>query len=120
MSRSSSERQLERSDWIERAESIGPSLAATADASAQANTLAPSAVSALEDAGFFRMAAPREVGGFDVHPATQVEAFELLASADVSGAWVAMIQAETAGLVGSHLAGGLWRRFPAHRRHRQP
>ena len=106
MSRSSSERQLERSDWIGRAESIGPSLAATADASAQANTLAPSAVSALEDAGFFRMAAPREVGGFDVHPATQVEAFELLASADVSGAWVAMIQAETAGLAGSHLADG--------------
>lgn len=76
MSRTSPERQRERSDWIERAEAVGPALAEHADASAQARTLAPESVSALEDAGFFAMASPKEVGGFDVHPATQVEAFE--------------------------------------------
>ena len=54
MSRTSAERQQERSEWIERAESV----------------------SVLEDAGFFAMASPKKVGGFDVHPATQVEAFE--------------------------------------------
>ena len=54
MSRTSSGRQRERSEWIERAESV----------------------SALEGAGFFAMASPQEVGGHDVHPTTQVEAFE--------------------------------------------
>ncbi len=106
MSRSDPERQRERSDWIARAESVGPVLAAQAEASAQARTLTLTAVSALQDAGFFRMAAPREVDGFDVHPSTQVEAFEILAAADVSSGWVAMIQAETAGLAGSHLPDG--------------
>ena len=107
MSRVSSERQRERSDWIERAESIGETLSDFADASARAGTLAPESVTALEEAGFFAMASPREVGGYDVHPATQVEAFEQLAMADVSSGWVAMIQAETPGMVGSHLRDGV-------------
>ncbi len=107
MSRTSPARQQERSEWIERAESVGPTLADHAEASVQSRTLAPESVSALEEAGFFRMASPREVGGYDVHPATQVEAFEQLATADVSSGWVAMIQAETPGMVGSHLADGV-------------
>ena len=52
------------------------------------------------------MASPLEVGGHDVHPATQVEVFEQLAVADVSSGWVAMIQSETAGVVGAHIADG--------------
>ena len=107
MSRTSSQRQRERLDWIERAETLGPALAEFADASAQAKTLAPESVTALEDAGFFAMASPQEVGGYDVHPATQVEAFEQLASVDVSSGWVAMIQAETPGMAGSHLSDGI-------------
>ena len=107
MSRTSTERQRERSGWIERAEALGPILSEHAAESAQAKTLAPASVAALEDAGFFAMASPQEVGGYDVHPATQVEAFEQLATADVSSGWVAMIQAETPGMAGSHLADGL-------------
>ena len=107
MSRISSDRQRERSGWIEQAESVGPTLSEHAGTSANARTLASESVTALEDAGFFAMASPREVGGYDVHPATQVEAFEQLASADVSGGWVAMIQAETAGMAGSHLSDGV-------------
>lgn len=107
MSRTSPERQHERSEWIERAESVGPILSEHADASARAGTLAPESVSALEGAGLFAMASPKEVGGYDVHPATQVEAFEQLASVDVSSGWVAMIQAETPGMAGSHLRDGI-------------
>ena len=107
MSRTSPSRQQERSDWIERAESVGPILSKHADASARAKTLAMESVDALESAGFFAMASPQEVGGYDVHPATQVEAFEQLARADVSSGWVAMIQAETPGMVGSHLSDGI-------------
>ena len=107
MSRTSPERQRERGEWIERAESVGPTLSEYADASVEARTLASQSVTALEDAGFFAMASPEEVGGYDVHPATQVEAFEQLASADVSSGWVAMIQAETPGMAGSHLRDGM-------------
>ena len=76
MSRTSAERQRERSDWIECAESVLPTIAEFAPASKASRTLAPESGSALEGAGFFAMASPQEVGGFDVHPATQVEAFE--------------------------------------------
>lgn len=107
MSRTSTERQRERTEWIERAESVGPTLSDFADASAQAKTLAPESVAALENAGLFSMASPLEVGGFDVHPATQVEAFEQLATADVSSGWVAMIQAESPALAASHLPDGI-------------
>ncbi len=106
MSRTSPERQRERSDWVERAESVGPTLREYAAASTQARTLAPESVTALEDAGLFRMAAPLEVDGFDVHPATQVEVFEQLASTDVSSGWVAMIQSESSALSASHLPDG--------------
>ena len=107
MSRTSNERQQERSEWIERAESVGPILSEQAAASTQAQTLAPASVAALEDAGLFRMASPVEVGGYDVHPATQVEAFEQLASVDVSSGWVAMIQSESPALAASHLPDGI-------------
>ena len=106
MSRTSPERIQERSEWLERAESVTSTLAAHAEASRLGRTLALESVSALEGAGMFAMASPREVGGFDVHPATQVEVFEELASVDVSSGWVAMIQAETPGMAGSHLADG--------------
>ncbi len=107
MSRVSAGRRQERLEWIERAEAVAPTLGEHADASAQGQTLAEEAVGALEAAGFFAMASPREVGGYDVHPATQVEAFEQLTAADVSSGWVAMIQAETAGMAGSHLRDGI-------------
>ncbi|MDE2986519.1 MAG: acyl-CoA dehydrogenase family protein [Chloroflexota bacterium] len=107
MSRTSAERQRERSEWIERAESVGPTLSDFAGASARGKTLAIESVSALEDAGLFSMASPLEVGGFDVHPATQVEAFEELASVDVSSGWVAMIQAESPAMAASHLPDGI-------------
>ena len=107
MSRTSAERRRERSEWIERAESVGPTLSDFAGASARGKTLAIESVSALEDAGLFSMASPLEVGGFDVHPATQVEAFEELASVDVSSGWVAMIQAESPAMAASHMPEGI-------------
>ena len=106
MTRASAERQQERSEWLERTESIGPALADGAAESTRQRTLAADSVAALESVELFTMASPREVGGADVHPATQVEVFETLAAVDASSGWVAMIQAETAGMVGSHLRDG--------------
>ena len=106
MSRTSPDRQRERREWIERAEALQPPASKHAPESARLRTMAQPLVQALADSGIFAMASPREVGGFDVHPATQVEVFETLARTDVSTGWVAMIQAETAGMVGSHLPDG--------------
>ena len=106
MSRTTPERQSERSAWLERAESLHDVLSEHADESTQLRTLSETSVRALEAADIFAMAAPLEVGGHDVHPATQVEVFERLAVADVSSGWVAMIQSETAGVVGAHIADG--------------
>ena len=106
MSRTSPDRQRERREWIERAEALQAPATEHAPESARLRTMAPPLVQTLADSGIFAMASPREVGGFDAHPATQVEVFETLARADVSTGWVAMIQAETAGMVGAHLPDG--------------
>lgn len=106
MSRTSAERRRERSEWLERAESIGPALADLSEESTRLRTMAPAAVSALEDAGMFAIAVPVEVGGFDVHPATQVEVFEALASYDMSAGWVSFIQTESAASLGAKLPDG--------------
>ena len=103
MSRSSAARQRERSEWVERAEAVAPRLSECADASRELRNLAPAAVAALEEAGIFRMDAPREVGGFDLHPGTQVELLELLSAADLSGGWISMIHSIASGAVGAHL-----------------
>lgn len=103
MSRSSAARQRERSEWLERAEAVAPQLAACADPSREQRNLAPEAVAALEAAGIFRMDAPREVGGYDIHPGTQVEVLELLSAADLSGGWISMIHSVASGAVGAHL-----------------
>lgn len=106
MSRASPERLSERSEWIERAEALQPAIAEHAPESTRLRTLAPPLVQAFADSGLFAMSSPREVGGFAVHPATQIEVFETLASADVSAGWVAMIQSETTSMVGAHLPDG--------------
>lgn len=106
MSRTSPERISERSEWIERAEALQPAIAEHAPESTRLRTLAPPLVQAFADSGLFAMSSPREVGGFAVHPATQIEVFETLASADVSAGWVAMIQSETTSMVGAHLPDG--------------
>ena len=106
MSRTSPERRRERAEWLERAEALQPLIREHAPESARLRTTAPALVRALADSGIFAMASPREVGGSDVHPSTKIEVFEALAGADVSTGWVAMIQSETAAMVGAHLPDG--------------
>ena len=106
MSRDSAIRQRERSDWLERAEAAAPVLADCADESARLRTLAPQAVQTLRDHGIFAMAGIPELGGHDVHPATQVEVLETLAAADLSGGWIAMIQTHIGAIAGARLPDG--------------
>lgn len=104
MSRTSSLRRKERRDWLERAEAIHAVLADHAAESIRLRTLAEGSVDALEESGMFALSGAREVGGYALHPATQMEVFAELARADMSAGWCAMIQSMTTGLVSAHLS----------------
>lgn len=59
-------------------------------------------VSALREAGLFRMCAPSAYGGLELDPPTIVEVVEQLARIDASTAWVAMIGA-TGHMIAAYL-----------------
>lgn len=103
---SSNDLRRELADWRERVESIAPTLRAHGPESVELRTLAPASVAALEEIEAFKLSGPREVGGLDAHPTTQLEAFVDLARADVSAGWCTMVQSMVAGLAGAHLRDG--------------
>ena len=104
MSRISTQRQHERTEWLGRAEAIHAVLADYTAESIRLRTLAPASVDALEESGMFAISGAEEVGGDALHPATQMEVFAELTRADVSAGWCAMIQSMTTGLVSAHLS----------------
>ena len=102
----STELRRELDDWRDRVESIAPTLRAHGAESVELRTLAPASVAALEEIEAFKLSGPREVGGLEAHPTTQLEAFIDLARADVSAGWCTMVQSMVAGLAGAHLREG--------------
>ena len=103
---SSNDLRRELADWRERVESIAPTLRAHSHESVELRTLAPASVAALDEIEAWKLCGPREVGGLDAHPRTQLEAFVDLARADVSAGWCTMVQAMVAGIAGAHLPDG--------------
>ena len=101
-----SQLKSELADWRERVESIAPTLSAHSAESVELRTLAPASVAALEEIEAFKLSGPREVGGLNAHPTTQLEAFVELTRADVSAGWCTMVQSMVAGLAGAHLREG--------------
>ena len=93
-------------EWRERVEAIAPVLRAHSAESIELRTLAPASVAALEEIEAFKLSGPREVGGLNAHPTTQLEAFVELTRADVSAGWCTMVQSMVAGLAGAHLREG--------------
>ena len=102
----SPELQRELAEWRERVESIAPTLSAHSAESVELRTLAPKSVAALDQIEAFKLSGPREVGGLDAHPTTQLEAFTDLSRADISAGWCTMVQSMVAGLAGAHLPDG--------------
>jgi alkylation response protein AidB-like acyl-CoA dehydrogenase len=74
-------------DLIGRARALAPLLAAEAPKIEAARELTPAVVSALHEAGLFRLLTPRSLGGHEVTPLVFVQAMEELAKADASTAW---------------------------------
>ena len=75
-------------ETLERARGLGPQIAASADEIERQRRLPGTLVSALHDAGLFRMLLPRSLGGAELDPPTFVQVTEAIARADASTAWV--------------------------------
>lgn len=79
-------------DLLTEVERIVPLVQANADAMEESRSLSPEVVSALRDAGIFRMSVPAEYGGpGDADALEQLRVFEALAAADGATGWCAMI-----------------------------
>ena len=74
-------------DYVARARSLGPALAAAADEIERNRELPASIVSALIENGLFRLLQPRSLGGAELDPMTYVQVVEQIASHDASTGW---------------------------------
>ena len=74
-------------DYVARARSLGPLLAAAAEEIERNRELPASIVSALIDNGLFRLLQPRSLGGAELDPMTYVQVVEQIASRDASTGW---------------------------------
>ena len=77
----------DRPDYIARARSLEPALAAAADEIERNRELPTSIVSALIDNGLFRLLQPRSLGGGELDPMTYTQVVEEIASLDASTGW---------------------------------
>lgn len=66
-------------------------------------TLAPPVVAALREGGLFACVAPRDLGGGESDPLTQVEVFEAMARADASAGWSLMIGSILSAMLAAYL-----------------
>jgi indole-3-acetate monooxygenase len=74
-------------DWVQRARTVAPRLAAAADRIEAGRRLTDDVLSALHENGFFRLLLPRALDGAELSPAVFVEVIEALAQGDASTAW---------------------------------
>jgi indole-3-acetate monooxygenase len=91
------------SDIADEIAALAPKLGERGDDIAAARRLPDDVVSAMRDAGAFRIAAPRALGGPEMTPREQTEVIEVLSRYEASVGWCAMIGSD-APYYGSFLA----------------
>ena len=79
---------------LQRVTDAAPLISAAAPASESAGQLTDPVVVAMRDAGLFRMAMSRELGGPELSPLEQIEVLEALSTADGSAGWCGMINSD--------------------------
>ena len=77
----------DRIDWVARARALGPAIAAAGDEVERLRELPRPLVTALAEAGLFRLLQPRELGGGEVAPMEFAETMGEIAYHDASTAW---------------------------------
>jgi len=90
------------SRYLEAARRLAPAIAAAADEADRQRRLTEPVVTALHDAGLFRLLLPAPLGGAEVDPVTFVEVVEAIAKADASAAWC-LCQASGCSMVAAYL-----------------
>jgi alkylation response protein AidB-like acyl-CoA dehydrogenase len=89
-------------DYVERANKLAPLIAAHADRIEQARQLPAPVLTALHDAGLFRLLLPRWLGGAEVDPVTFARVIEAVAKVDASTAWC-LCQASGCSMAAAYL-----------------
>jgi alkylation response protein AidB-like acyl-CoA dehydrogenase len=89
---------------LERARELAPLVERFADRAEAERTLPGEVVRALREAGLFRVAVAREVGGAEASPREQILAIEAISAADGASGWALMIGVETLGFASAFLA----------------
>jgi alkylation response protein AidB-like acyl-CoA dehydrogenase len=87
---------------LERAQKITPALREASPRIREARRLPSDVVELLRETGVFGMAVPRAWGGPELDPLSQFEVLEVIAHADASAGWCAMIGCDT-GFYGAFL-----------------
>src|SRR5215467_12744972 len=80
-----------REGLLAAVERVRPVLEANADEAEHLRTLPQAAWRALDDEGLFVLKAPRELGGLEADPLTQIEVYEAVSQIDTSAGWTLMI-----------------------------
>jgi alkylation response protein AidB-like acyl-CoA dehydrogenase len=83
---------------LERARALEPLVRAHAEEGDRERRLSLPVVRALADAGLFRIAVARSLGGAEAHPFDQIRVIEAISEADGAAGWALMIGIETLGL----------------------
>lgn len=92
-------RSAEREDLLVTVASLEGTLRDGAQRAEEGRTLPRPIVEAMREAGLFRIAAPRAVGGLEVDPITHMEIIEEVARIDSSAGWTLMIGAQGAAMI---------------------
>jgi alkylation response protein AidB-like acyl-CoA dehydrogenase len=86
-------------DPVERARELAPLIRDAADEAERERRLPARVAEAMAKAGLYRVAAPREFGGEELDPGTQIRTIEAISEADGAAGWNLMIGIETFGLL---------------------
>jgi alkylation response protein AidB-like acyl-CoA dehydrogenase len=90
-------------EYVERARALAPLVRESAERAERDRRLPQSVAKAMAEAGLYRVAAPRSVGGGETHPFTQIRVIEAIAAADGATGWNLMIGIENMGFLGAAL-----------------
>ena len=100
--------QSKRHRLIDAANDLSATIAAGAEKAELAQRVPDEIIAQFEDAGFFKIATPREYGGDEVDLLTASEAFEILSVADASTTWVVMIVSANPYFMGNAVSDQVW------------
>jgi alkylation response protein AidB-like acyl-CoA dehydrogenase len=92
-----------RRELLAEVEVVAPILAEHAQSSEALGRLDAPSIDALRTTRLLRMSAPRDLGGIEVDPVTQLEVIEAVARADGAASWCVGILSGTATIVGAFL-----------------